>query len=112
VGIQHSGNVRPCVTKNPVCRKIGHISKFTDLYIIKNSVMNLLLTLNTKTLGCGWFKEDILEKNPWSLQSHWSFSAHQVFRHAGTNVITLLKNLEVEKVLTIVDVYQKIFILL
>jgi hypothetical protein len=27
-----------------------------------------------------------VEKNPRSLRSHWSFSAHRVFRHAGTDV--------------------------
>lgn len=27
-----------------------------------------------------------MEKNPRSLRSHWSFPAHRVFRHAGTDV--------------------------
>jgi hypothetical protein len=40
--------------------------------------MNLLLTSNIKTFCCGWFKEDIVEKNPRSLRSHWSFSAHRL----------------------------------
>jgi hypothetical protein len=53
--------------------------------------MNLFLTSNIKTFCCGWFKEGIVEKNPRSLRSHWSFPAHQVFRHAGTDVIEDLK---------------------
>lgn len=79
-------NVRPCVAKKPVCRKIGQISEFTTRCINRNSVINLLLTLNTTTFCCGWFYEDIVEKNPRSLRSYWSFSAHQFFRHARTDV--------------------------
>jgi hypothetical protein len=30
-----------------------------------------------------------VEKNPRSLRSHWSFPAHRVFRHSGTDVIPI-----------------------
>lgn len=42
-------NVRPCAAKKPACRKIGPILEFTNRCINKNSVINLLLTLNTIT---------------------------------------------------------------
>ena len=83
---QNSTNVRPCVAENPTCRKIKRISTFTSLCINRTRVMNLLLTLNIKSFCCGWFKENVAEKNPRSLQSHWSFPANRVFRHSGTDV--------------------------
>lgn len=79
-------NVRPCVAENPMCRKIRRISIFTSRCMNRTRMVNLLLTSNIKSFWCGWFKEDVVEKNPRSLRSHWSFPAHRVFSHSGTDV--------------------------
>ena len=56
-------NVRSYVAKNPVCRKIRLISKFTNCYINRNSIIILLLTLNINTFDYDWLKEDIVKKS-------------------------------------------------
>lgn len=73
-------NVRPCVPKKPVCRKIGQFSKLTNRYINKTVVINLLPILSINTFCCGWFRD------PCDLISS--------FRHMGlfaTHGRTLLK---------------------
>jgi hypothetical protein len=74
------------VTSVPACRKIGQISKFTNRYINRNSVINLFLTLNIKTFRCGWLKEDFVEKNPRILAILLAVFGTPGFCHAGTDV--------------------------
>jgi hypothetical protein len=57
--------------------------------IDRNSVIELLLTLNIKTSCCGWYNKDVVEKKSRSLRSYWLFSAHRVSRHVGTDVRSL-----------------------
>ena len=74
--VVHVRSETPCVPKQT--NEIGWISRLTDRYTRRNSVMSILLNLSMNNFYCRYFKSNITKEVLESLRFDWSVSAHRV----------------------------------